>query len=81
MEKELKEFGITVNVISPGGFTDTPMAGEGVLEKYQKMGRAILKPTVLNETISFLASKKAEGISGEKIIGKDFEEWLKGHGF
>ncbi len=34
MRKELEGTGITVNIITPGGFTDTPMAGEGVLEHY-----------------------------------------------
>jgi hypothetical protein len=40
----------------------------------------ILPPTILNRTISFLASPLSTGISGEKIIGKDFDTWLKNRG-
>jgi gluconate 5-dehydrogenase len=36
----------------------------------------ILEPDVLNPTILFLASDESNGITGEKIIGKDFDSWL-----
>ena len=77
MAEELKEFGIDVNVICPGGFTDTGMAGEGVKEFFLKNNMPILPPTVMNKVILFLASPESKGISGEKIIGKDFDKWLK----
>ena len=31
----------------------------------------------MNKAILFLASPNAEGLTGEKIIGKEFDEWLK----
>ena len=40
----------------------------------------ILPPTVLNKVISFLASPESAGIHGEKLIGKDFDRWLKEKG-
>ncbi len=80
MDKELYESGILVNVISPGGFTDTNMAGIGDVEERRKKNLEVLPPTVLNKTISFLASPASKGIHGEKIIGKDFNEWLKEKG-
>ena len=74
---ELKNSGIPVNVICPGGFTDTGMAGAGVKEYFRKNDMPILQPTVMNKAILFLASSASNGITGEKIIGKDIDEWLK----
>ena len=73
---ELRDSGIMVNVICPGGFTDTGMAGEGVKEFFEKNNLPILPPTVMNKAISFLASPASAGISGEKIIGKEIDAWL-----
>ena len=80
MEKELQGTGITVNVITPGGFTDTNLSGEGDLERHIKNNLPVLPPTVLNKTISFLASPKSAGISGEKLSGRDIDEWLESRG-
>ena len=77
LAEELRDSGIAVNVICPGGFTDTPMAGKGIKELFQKNHRQILPPTVMNKLILFLASSQSEGLTGEKIIGKEFDEWLK----
>ena len=77
MANEMKDMGIMVNVICPGGFTDTSMAGKGVKEFFEKNNMPILPPTVMNKAISFLASEKSAGICGEKIIGKDIDEWLE----
>ena len=80
MADELREMGIMVNVICPGGFTDTPMAGEGVLEHFRKNNLPVLPPSILNKTISFLASPLSEGISGEKLIGRELDVWLAERG-
>ena len=80
MKDELAEFNIDVNVICPGGFTDTGMAGKGVKEFFQQNNMTVLQPTVLNKVISFLASEESGGISGEKFIGKDFDAWLHDKG-
>ena len=80
MANELKDMGIMVNVICPGGFTDTGMAGEGVKEFFQKNNMPILQPTVMNKAISFLASTASAGITGEKLIGKDMDAWLEKKG-
>ena len=77
---ELKDMGIMVNVICPDGFTDTGMAGEGIKEYFIKNNLPILPPTVMNKAITFLASPASAGITGEKIIGKDIDEWLKEKG-
>lgn len=80
MANELKDMGIMVNVICPGGFTDTGMAGEGVKEFFIKNNMPILRPTVMNKAISFLASPASAGITGEKLIGKDIDQWLADRG-
>ena len=77
---ELKDMGIMVNVICPGGFTDTGMAGEGVKEFFEKNNIPILQPTVMNKAVSFLASPASAGIFGEKLIGKDMDTWLADKG-
>ncbi len=80
LAEELKDLGIMVNVIGPGGFTDTGMALEKDKEYRIKNNMPILQPTVLNKVISFLASPASAGIYGQKIIGKEFDEWLKEKG-
>lgn len=80
MADELAETGVTVNVICPGGFTDTGMAGAGVKEFFESKGMPVLKPTVMNKVILFLASDASDGITREKFIGKDFDQWLEERG-
>ena len=76
LAQELRPKGIRVNVICPGGFTDTAMAPPGAKERFLKSGLPVLPPTVLNETILWLASPDAAGLTGEKLVGKDFSQWL-----
>ncbi len=77
MARELEGRGIAVNVICPGGFTDTNMAPPGLTERMRASGLPVLPPTVLNEVILYLASNPAAGLTGEKLVGKDFAEWLE----
>ncbi len=77
MARELEPKGIRVNVICPGGFTDTNMAPPGLTERMRASGLPVLPPTVLNEVILYLASNPAADLTGEKLVGKDFAEWLE----
>lgn len=79
--QELRDLGIRVNVICPGGFTDTAMAPAGAKERMLRNGLPVLSPTVLNDVILFLASPGAANITGEKIVGKDFSSWLAARGY
>ncbi len=76
MARELEPKGIRVNVICPGGFTDTNMAPPGLTERMRASGLPVLPPTVLNEAILWLASNPAADLAGEKLVGKDFPRWL-----
>ena len=77
MSDELRDSGIMVNVITPGGFTDTNMAGRGEKEFFVANNLPILPPTILNDTILFLASSASQGLTGEKITGTELDQWLK----
>ena len=77
LARELGPKGIRVNVICPGGFTDTSMAPPGAKERMLAEGRPVLPPTVLNETILWLSSPAAAHLTGEKLVGKDFARWLE----
>ena len=77
MSKQLEEKNITVNVLLPGGASNTGFAKAG--EAYGRVRlepRDLLPASIMNEAILFLASDKAAGMTGERIIAKDFHEWL-----
>ena len=73
LAQELAPLGITVNILCPGGPTDTGMTTP---ELRAAVGDRLLPPTVLNEAILFLASPRSAGITGEKLVGRDFRAWL-----
>ena len=74
MTAELKKYGITVNVLLPGGAVDT-----GGLSKdmNNELPFALLSPDIMADPIVFLASPLAEGMTGERLIAKEFDEWLR----
>ena len=80
IRKELEGTDIAVNIICPGGFTRTGIATDAMIESRLRKNQPILEPDVLNSTILFLASEKSKGITGEKIVGKEFDQWLKERG-
>ena len=61
---ELEGSGITVNVLTPGGPTDTPM----VTEESAPDRSALLSPTVMASPIRFLASEVSDGFTGRRIV-------------
>ena len=63
--KELEGTGITVNVVGPGGPTDTPF-----LKPESEMDPAkMLKPEVMGPPIAWLCTSKADGVTGQRFIG------------
>jgi NAD(P)-dependent dehydrogenase (short-subunit alcohol dehydrogenase family) len=60
---ELKDTGITVNVVVPGGPTDTPMVKDIGLPRQQ-----MLHPGVLTPPIDWLISTEADGVTGRRFV-------------
>jgi NAD(P)-dependent dehydrogenase (short-subunit alcohol dehydrogenase family) len=77
MAAELKEYGIMVNVLLPGGPVDTGGLSE---ESEHDMPFGLLSPDIMADPIVFLASDLAEGITGERIVAKEFGQWLEAKG-
>jgi NAD(P)-dependent dehydrogenase (short-subunit alcohol dehydrogenase family) len=63
--KELDGTGITVNVVVPGGPTDTPF-----IAKESGMDPAkMLRPSVMGPPVAWLCSRDADGVTGRRFIG------------
>jgi NAD(P)-dependent dehydrogenase (short-subunit alcohol dehydrogenase family) len=74
MAEDLREAGITVNMLLPGGATETEMIPEAVREEVLKQV-SLLKPSVMAEPIVYLASDKSDGLTGQRFVATDFEKW------
>jgi len=74
MAEDLKEVGVDVNMLLPGGATETGMIPESYRQSFKEKG-LLLPPEVMNEPIMFLASEESNGITGQRIVAKDFAEW------
>jgi gluconate 5-dehydrogenase len=73
MTEDLRPYGIAVNMLLPGGATKTGMIPEGLGESVR---RSLLDPKIMGPPVVFLASPEAAGITGERIVAKDFDLWL-----
>lgn len=61
--EELKGSGITVNVLIPGGPTDTPFIGPGAAWPREQM----LRPAVMGPPLAWLLSEEARDVTGQRI--------------
>lgn len=73
MAEDLRSSGVTVNMLLPGGATETGMIPEEL--KTQLKGKLLL-PEIMVDPIVFLASSQSDGITGERVIATEFTEWL-----
>jgi NAD(P)-dependent dehydrogenase (short-subunit alcohol dehydrogenase family) len=72
MAADLRDTGVTVNLLLPGGATVTGMLPlDAVPEGYQ-----FLHPEVMGPPIVWLASDDAAGVHDERIVAVEFERWL-----
>jgi len=75
MAEDLRAAHIDVNLLLPGGATDTgmiPAAAKAALAgKFQ-----LLSPEILAAPIVFLASDSSLGITGQRLIATEFTSWL-----
>jgi gluconate 5-dehydrogenase len=73
MAADLRDTGVTVNLLLPGGATVTGMLPmEGVPENH-----GFLEPAVMGPPIVWLASDAAAGLHDERIVATEFEGWLR----
>ncbi|MST34534.1 SDR family NAD(P)-dependent oxidoreductase, partial [Acidimicrobiaceae bacterium USS-CC1] len=72
MTEDLRDRGVTVNLLLPGGATATGMIPDGLPDD----ARARLLPAeIMGPPIVWLASPEAAGVTGERIVATDFERW------
>ena len=71
---ELKADGITVNVLIPGGPTDTPFISDGAGWDRAKM----LRPEIMGPPACWLISDEAAGYTGQRIIAANWDATLPG---
>ncbi|WP_409300996.1 SDR family NAD(P)-dependent oxidoreductase [Peribacillus sp. SCS-155] len=79
MAEDLKDYGITVNMLLPGGATVTGMIPDEVREQLEGKFE-LLDPNVMADPIVYLASGESDGITGERIVAIEFEKWLQERG-
>jgi len=73
MTEDLRPYGVTVNMLLPGGATATGMIPDALPDASR---RALLAPEIMGPPVVFLASAEAAGITGERIVATEFETWL-----
>ncbi len=70
--KDLEGLGIDVNVLLPGGATDTDLLPPSKNKK--GADGQLLPPSVINDAIVWLVSDKSNGISGARFIGRHWDD-------
>lgn len=73
MAADLRDTGITVNLLLPGGATVTGMLPVDAVPEDHRF----LEPGVMGPPIVWLASDEAAGIHDERIVAVEFERWLR----
>ena len=69
--QELESTGITLNVLLPGGATNTGMIPETFPEPQRNK---LIDPAVMGPPAVYLASDDASGINGQRIIARGWKE-------
>ncbi|MGZ4324197.1 MAG: SDR family NAD(P)-dependent oxidoreductase [Solirubrobacteraceae bacterium] len=70
MEADLADSSVTVNILLPGGATRTGMVPDEVPAETQA---ALLDPAVMGPPIVWLASDRAAGVHGRRIVATEFD--------
>ncbi len=69
--KELAGTGVTVNILVPGGPTNTPF-----LPEETRSHPGLVQPEVMGLPIAWLASPASDGITGRRFIARDWDAAL-----
>jgi gluconate 5-dehydrogenase len=73
MAADLRDTGVTVNLLLPGGATVTGMLPPDAAAG----GRRFLEPAVMGPPIVWLASDEAADVHDERIVAAEFERWRR----
>jgi gluconate 5-dehydrogenase len=73
MAADLAGTAVTSNMLLPGGATATGMIPAGAADELRGH---LLDPSVMGAPIVWLASPDAAGVHDQRIVARDFEEWL-----
>ena len=74
--QELKDTGVTVNSLIPGGAADTEFVHEASRKELAAMGRTLLSPSVMVPPVLWLASQLSDGVTGARFVGKLWDDTL-----
>jgi len=64
-------------MLLPGGATETGMTPDDTAEAARQ---SLPRPEVMCPPVLFLASPEAAGVTGERIVARDFDAWLAAFG-
>jgi NAD(P)-dependent dehydrogenase (short-subunit alcohol dehydrogenase family) len=70
--KDLEGTGVTVNILVPGGPTDTP----GFFPPGKPRPPVLLDPQIMGVPVTWLASPQSDGISACRFIARDWDQSL-----
>jgi len=74
MAADLADSPVRVNMLLPGGATETGMVPDGD----RPAGLTLIDPAVMGPPIVWLASPQARDVHDERIVATGFEAWLAG---
>jgi len=74
MAADLADTPVTANILLPGGATATAMVPD---EMPDERRANLLDPAIMGPPIVWLASPAASGVHDERIVARDFDDWLQ----
>jgi NAD(P)-dependent dehydrogenase (short-subunit alcohol dehydrogenase family) len=74
MAADLADTPVTANILLPGGATATGMLPDQIPDELRAN---LLDPAIMGPPIVWLASADAAGVHDERIVARDFDDWLQ----
>jgi gluconate 5-dehydrogenase len=75
---DLADTPVTANILLPGGATATGMVPDEMSDEMSDERRGnLLDPAIMGPPIVWLASPDASGVHDERIVARDFDDWLR----
>jgi len=74
--QDLKDTGVTVNSLIPGGAADTDVVSARGRAAIAQTGRKLLSPDVMIAPLLWLCSREADGVTAARYVGKLWNDGL-----